>query len=93
MERLLGRLDALDEEDRREVEAFGRRLLNKLLHEPTVAVRKEASEGRAQEVVRAARTLFGLGGTGLARENAESPRSEAPEPGAPDPTPSSLEGS
>lgn len=68
MERLLGRLSGMSEEEKAEVEAFGRRLLNKLLHEPTVQVRKGAADGRAAEVVRAAALLFALDGTGLADE-------------------------
>ncbi|HZD06215.1 MAG TPA: glutamyl-tRNA reductase [Longimicrobiales bacterium] len=68
MERFLGRLSHLGEEERAELEAFSRRLLNKLLHEPTVRVRRGAADGRASEVVRAATYLFGLSGTGLAGE-------------------------
>lgn len=68
MERVLRRLSDLSDEERAEVEAFGRRLLNKLLHEPTLQVRERAVDGRAAEVVRAASLLFGLDGMGLADE-------------------------
>jgi glutamyl-tRNA reductase len=78
VERLLGRLAHLPEGERALVDAFSRRLLNKLLHEPTTRAREGAAQGRADEVIHAARLLFGEAGTGLAGED------DAPEDPDPD---------
>ena len=50
----------LSEGDAAAVHAMTRQLLNKLLHEPTIALRRAAEEGREDEVGEAARYLFGL---------------------------------
>ena len=42
------------------MESVTRLMMNKLLHEPTVALRRAAEEGREEEVGDAARYLFGL---------------------------------
>jgi len=62
LERLFQRLDHLDEEDRNRVEEFSRRLLNKMLHDPTVRLRKGLSRGGGSELVDAVRFLYGLDG-------------------------------
>lgn len=49
LERLLARLDALSESDRERIEAATRRMLNKLLHPSTVAVRRAATDPNAIE--------------------------------------------
>ena len=49
VERLLGRMPHLSEADRAAIEAFSHRLLNQLLHEPTVRLREAAEEGNADE--------------------------------------------
>ena len=66
LERLMGKLDGYAPELRAEIEAFSRRFLNKLLHEPTVRVRARAADGKAVEAAEAARLLFGVDGTALA---------------------------
>jgi glutamyl-tRNA reductase len=58
-ERTLERLRHLSVEDRATVEALTRRLLNKLLHTPTVRLR-EGSSMRQELIVEAARQLFDL---------------------------------
>lgn len=62
LERLATRLEDADPELREEVEAFSHRLMNKLLHQPTVRIRDGAAEGRGREVLDAFRLLFGTEG-------------------------------
>ncbi len=59
MERLLRQMEHLPPEDRQRLEAFSRRLLNKVLHEPTVRLRKGLDAGGGSELVEAVRFLFG----------------------------------
>jgi glutamyl-tRNA reductase len=59
LERLLGKL-ALGGAEREAVADFSLRLMNKLLHLPTVRLREGAADGRAAELVRALRYLYGL---------------------------------
>ena len=59
VERLLQRFPHLGEADHEAIEAFSRRLLNQLLHEPTVRLREAAEEGRVEEMVDAVRFLSG----------------------------------
>jgi glutamyl-tRNA reductase len=49
LERLLARLDGLNESDRERIETATRRLLNKLLHPSTVALRQAATDPNAIE--------------------------------------------
>lgn len=60
VERILQKLDGLDGGERAALEQFSHRLLNKLLHEPTVRLRTAASNGRGQLAVDLARYLFDL---------------------------------
>ncbi|MEX0936135.1 MAG: hypothetical protein WD013_04455, partial [Gemmatimonadota bacterium] len=60
LDRLLRGLGHLSDEDRERVEDFSRRLQNKLLHEPTVRLRKGMAEGAGSELVDAVRFLYGL---------------------------------
>ncbi len=60
LERLFGSLDTLDPEERGRVEEFSRRLLNKLLHDPTVRLRKGMARGGGAELVDAVRFLYGI---------------------------------
>lgn len=60
VEKALRRLDHLEPDDREAVELLTRQLLNKVLHDPTVRLRKAASNGRGGSVVDAARYLFAL---------------------------------
>lgn len=61
LERLLSRLDSISPEEREEILAFSRRLTNKLLHRPTVRIRKSAAAGRGEDVIEAFDLLFGAG--------------------------------
>jgi glutamyl-tRNA reductase len=68
LERLLVGLDGLSESDRERIEAATRRLLNKLLHPSTVALRQAAADPNAIEFLDRLREELGLA--------AVSPRSE-----------------
>ena len=59
VEALLTRMGHLSEADRAAVEAFSRRLLNQLLHEPTTRLREAAEEGRADQMIETVRFLRG----------------------------------
>ncbi len=85
LERLFRGLGHLSPDERARVEEFSRRLLNKLLHEPTTRLRKGLGEGEGPELVDAMRFLYGVdaeradtGGTGHSPEG-------PPPPGSPDP--------
>ena len=56
----LRRLGHLSPEDREAVEALTRSLMNKLLHAPTVRLRKAAGNGRGVSVLDTVRYLFEL---------------------------------
>jgi len=58
--RLLRRLEHLSPEDRARVEEFSRRLLNKLLHDPTTRLRDGVVRGDGAELVGTVRYLYGL---------------------------------
>lgn len=58
--RSLSQLAHLAPEDRERVERLTRRLVHKLLHLPTVRLREAAEDGRAADLLDAARTLFDL---------------------------------
>lgn len=60
VERLLRRLKHLAPEDQEAVDALTRQLLNKVLHAPTSRLREAAANGRALQVLEAARYLFRL---------------------------------
>jgi glutamyl-tRNA reductase len=57
VERLLASMPELSAAGREELEAFSRRLLNQLLHDPTARLREAAEEGRAEEILAAVRQL------------------------------------
>jgi glutamyl-tRNA reductase len=59
LERLLSRLP-LGSVEREAVVDFSQRLLNKFLHLPSVRLREGAADGRAAELIRALRYLYGL---------------------------------
>ncbi|MFW6202090.1 MAG: glutamyl-tRNA reductase, partial [Gemmatimonadota bacterium] len=61
VERALGKLRGLGSAEREAVETLTRRLLNKVLHRPTVRLREAASNGSGEDVVEAAKYLFALG--------------------------------
>ncbi len=54
------RLSHLSEEDRGMVEAFSKRLLNKLLHQPTTRLKEGVADGRGAEYIAALRFLHGI---------------------------------
>ncbi len=91
LERTMKRLAHLPAEDRREVEALTRSLLNKLLHTPTVRLREAAGNGRGTAVLDSARYLFELDET----VETTGGRAPAPEIAAgrprPDPSPRAVE--
>ncbi|UGQ09224.1 glutamyl-tRNA reductase [Yinghuangia sp. ASG 101] len=61
LERLAGRTPDLDAKERGEVEQTVRRIVDKLLHAPTVRVKQLASEPGGASYAEALRTLFDLG--------------------------------
>lgn len=64
LQRLFHELAHLPPEDREQVEEFARRLQNKLLHGPTVRLRKGMAEGAGPELVEAVRFLYGIADQG-----------------------------
>ncbi|TVR66689.1 MAG: glutamyl-tRNA reductase [Gemmatimonadales bacterium] len=70
LERLLRGMDHLSDRDRARLEEFSHRLMNKLLHDPTVRLRKGIRSGGGSRLVEAARFLYGM-------EDHEHPDSES----------------
>ena len=60
VERALRHLNHLSPEDRVRVEQLSQALMNKFLHQPTVALKAAAEEGRGYGLLEALRRLFGL---------------------------------
>jgi glutamyl-tRNA reductase len=60
IDRLAGRLAALDDEQRGVVEALTQGIVNTFLHQPTIRLKERADDGRAQVVADALRDLFDL---------------------------------
>src|SRR5438094_1570486 len=60
LERALRRLAHLSPEDRGEIEHFSQTLLNKFLHQPTLALKEAAQAGRGYGLLEALKRLFGL---------------------------------
>ncbi len=60
LERALRRLDHLSPEDRSQIEHFSHALLNKFLHQPTIALKEAAQAGRGYGLLEALKRLFGL---------------------------------
>ena len=50
----------MDPDDRAEIEHFSHTLLNKLLHQPTIALKEAAQAGRGYGLLEALKRLFGL---------------------------------
>jgi glutamyl-tRNA reductase len=79
LERLMRGMDHLEADDRARLEEFSRRLLNKLLHEPTVRLRKGmARGGGGEELVDAVRFLYGLEGQAGPARDAQGQGPEGP---------------
>ena len=60
LERAMRQLGHLSAEDRARVEQFSQALLSKFLHQPTVALKAAAEEGRGYGLLEALRRLFGM---------------------------------
>jgi len=60
LERVMRQLGHLSPEDRARVEQFSQALLSKFLHQPTVALKAAAEEGRGYGLLEALRRLFGM---------------------------------
>lgn len=64
LERTLRNLGEVDPQVAAHLQHLSRSLVNKLLHEPTIRVKEQASNGRSAEYVATARHLFGLENNG-----------------------------
>jgi glutamyl-tRNA reductase len=73
-----GRWESLSERDRTRVEALARTIVNRLLHEPTVRM-KRAGADRMHARLQVLRELFGLELTERERSEAEQPAAEVRE--------------
>ncbi len=60
VERMLRRLPHLSPQDKGELEHFSQALLNKFLHQPTIALKAAAQAGRGYGLLEALKRLFGL---------------------------------
>ena len=60
LEKALRRLPALDQRDRQVVESLVSGIVNKLLHQPTVRLKREAARGEGASYAEALQLLFGL---------------------------------
>ncbi len=60
LQRMASRLERLDPADRKALESFSRRLVAKLLHEPTVQLKLAAGSARGERLAEALRQLFDL---------------------------------
>jgi glutamyl-tRNA reductase len=58
--RYRGRLDALDDREREAVDALTRAIVAKLLHDPTVSLKRDAGTARGERNAAAVRDLFDL---------------------------------
>lgn len=74
VDRVLRRLPHLSEADRDAVEALTRSLINKLLHAPTVRLRKAAGNGRGLDLLDTVRYLFELDPVSLREEETPEQR-------------------
>jgi glutamyl-tRNA reductase len=68
LERLFHRLDGAPPATLELIERFSESLVSKLLHEPTLRLRREADQSRSGAYARVARELFGLGNVVLSEE-------------------------
>lgn len=60
LEDALGKLDALGEAERKIVQRMAHRIVNKVLHAPTVSLRAHAASGNAENYAQVVRDLFAL---------------------------------
>jgi glutamyl-tRNA reductase len=75
LEWLWQRLGHLSAEDREQVESFSKRLLNKLLHQPTIRLKEGVANGRGADFVDAVRFLHGLEDVAPAADSQAGPES------------------
>jgi glutamyl-tRNA reductase len=61
VDKTLRHLKDLSDADKRRIEALSEALVSKLLHDPTLRLKAEASNGHAAEYAAAVRHLFALG--------------------------------
>ena len=57
---VMGKLEGLSEDERNVVSAFSQRLVNKILHQPTVRLKRHANDREAYRYTDALRDLFGI---------------------------------
>ena len=55
-----GRWESASDRDRRRIEAMARTVMNRLLHEPTVRMKRASEDGRSHARMQVLRELFGL---------------------------------
>jgi glutamyl-tRNA reductase len=60
LEKALAKLGPLDERQRRAIEALTSGIVNKLLHQPTVNLKRASAEGHVRDYVQLTRQLFEL---------------------------------
>jgi glutamyl-tRNA reductase len=58
LQRIMRRLPHLSEADRAQVEQFSHALMNKFLHQPTIALKRAAESGSSESLLLALRALF-----------------------------------
>jgi glutamyl-tRNA reductase len=58
LQRIMRRLPHLSEADRALVEQFSHALMNKFLHQPTIALKRAAEGGNSETLLLALRALF-----------------------------------
>ncbi len=76
LEKTLKKLDGLSEKDANRVEAMATAIVNKILHAPTVELKKAANERGGYMYVESMRRLFGLNGTGKGKHRRDEHRSD-----------------
>jgi glutamyl-tRNA reductase len=64
VERALRRVNGLSEREREIIQAMTKRLVNKILHHPTVCLKEHANCDDGYHYAEVARDLFGLSGNG-----------------------------
>jgi glutamyl-tRNA reductase len=60
LDKALGKLGALDDRERRTIEALTVGIVNKILHAPTVNLKRSSRDGRVRDYVQLVRHLFEL---------------------------------
>jgi glutamyl-tRNA reductase len=60
LDKALAKLGALDDRERRTIEALTAGIVNKILHAPTVNLKRSSRDGRVRDYVQLVRHLFEL---------------------------------